>query len=267
MCNFLRNGKFHSPDSMSSTNPNNFEGVNKRSATNRVKDLKAKLLGRQSKLDSSPDGTPRNSGPTKAQTEASDSRVNGVTSQMTSSKSSTNNPAQQDIVVNSALNTKFDLAEDRALSSLVRCVMQYVFGGSGDLESIERAMELYNVRELSNAMVLGGMLEGALQSIESFSMSLEQSNEELVARFPEFMQLLSQASTSKRRRFEYNESSKTVLTVQSKDESSRKLDEMAKLISSLKESNIRLARTIEYRQKQLEPLLYWAKVLETGRLE
>ena len=143
--------------------------------------------------------------------------------------------------------------------------MLYVFDGSTTLDAVDRALETYIAKDVHSASLERGMIESAVESICSARNSLEESNRELSNRFPEFQHLVSNAHLNKKRRLEYNDKASDILAVVSKELSQTRLREMSEILDTLRQSNRKLARTIEYRRRQIEPLMYWATVLETGQ--
>jgi len=242
--------------------------MSSQSATNRVKDLKAKLLGKQRTQPENPESSPIDSVKgdfTHGAAMNPAVRSNPGPVRTTESTQSITSAMNREQLVNLAIASKMDLAEDRAFSSLVKSVMLYVFDGSTGLEEVERAVDAYIAKDVALAALETNMVEIAMDAVNSARVSLEESNRDLAVRFPEFYQLVSDASTNKRRRLEYNEKATGILAIESREQSQARLQEMSEVLDALRQSNRKLARTIEYRRQQMEPLVYWTNVLETGR--
>jgi hypothetical protein len=238
------------------------------SAANRVKDLKAKLLSRQQTHDirqaDSTSSTPK-SDIVNVPVSKDVVRINPASKPANGDAAATTRPLSVDDIVNASVQSKLDLSEDRALGGLVKSVMLYTSDGSICLDTVQKAFEAYSAKELNTWIYLEQAVANALDSVGSARDLLNASNEDLKSLFPDLQKFVKQASLTKRRRFEYNEKSTEILKVNSKEEAGHKFRDLSAGLDALRESNHKLARTIEYRRQQLEPLVYWTKVLETGR--
>lgn len=241
--------------------------MSSQSATNRVKDLKAKLLNKQQKPESNASTTVENaSQPSVSSGGMANHAVppKARSRQPPDNSQSVHSSINREHLVNFGVSAKLELNEDRALASLVKSVMHYVFDDTTGLDAVGRSLDTYIAKELALVNLEGCVLQSAVDSIKSARETIDESNRDLISRFPEFHNLVSDASINKRRRLEYNEKALEILGVDSKEQSRSRVRRIEEILNELRHSNRKLARTIEYRKRQMEPLTYWAKVLESG---
>jgi hypothetical protein len=238
------------------------------SSTNRVRDLKARLLSKQQKpeirdpdsVSSSPKSIAAN-----ITTSKDNMRTNSSSNNTNPHHSATSSTPSTDDIVNASIQSKLDLGEDRVLCSLVKSVMLYLYDGSIGSDTVQKAFEAYSAKELITWNCLEEQIIAALDSLGSARDLLDSSNEDLKRQFPDFQKFVTYASLTKRHRLEYNEKASEILQVNSKEEAGERYREISEVLDALRQSNHRLAKTIEYRNQQLEPLVYWTRVLQTGR--
>jgi len=242
------------------------------SAVSRVKDLKAKILGAKAKKEESPKETPLSTPKSTVSvpsSERGDARLRPPPTSADSSKpriaTMGAHSALLESQINSGIQAKLDLAEDKALTNLAKRVCQYISDPSVGSDASLAAIVNYEIRELQqitihsqNSIETLEKLGFKIQTLLNAAMSLQDSISSATDQ-------LEHSLRAKRQRFEYNAVAKQILQLTSKDDSVTTIAHMENTIHDLKNSNDYIARVVELRRRQMGSILDWVNVLETGR--
>jgi hypothetical protein len=79
------------------------------------------------------------------------------------------------------------------------------------------------------------------------------------------MNAVEEAHNYKKQRIDYNTISGEILDLKSREESLTEIENIEDGITQLQKENDRIARLTEYRRRQLQPIMDWARCLETGQ--
>jgi hypothetical protein len=170
-----------------------------------------------------------------------------------------------DALVNAGINAKLDLAEDKAFTNLARKVTSFISDPSLGTEGIDTALSYYIIREIQQAMLQSRNNISLLELLESQIQSVLDATESVQSNQRAFMNAVEEAHNYKKQRIDYNTISGEILDLKSREESLTEIENIEDGITQLQKENDRIARLTEYRRRQLQPIMDWARCLETGQ--
>ena len=181
------------------------------------------------------------------------------------------NATRIELSTNLGIQSKMDLNEDRALSALVKQIINALQGGidgqstgSTDKESLMVLLDLYSLREVQ---LRSSQAECTAEVLKSISTLVDEIIAATNIQDPTALKAtVANAGLNRVHKLEFDSIARSINQKRAKNDSHSELSRLREVLANLETTNCRLIRVSEYRRRQLSTLNTWVDVLRSGEI-
>lgn len=170
-----------------------------------------------------------------------------------------------------SIQAKTDLADDRPILLVGKSISRFNQGtaAADALESIRLVNEALDNYELRELTLWENQYSSVLEDLKKISDELREFRNIVDAPLEQFVQYRDKVRTAhqgKLSRLEFEAVAGEINKTDSRDVCQSMIKDLEETIESLLLRSEHHLRVMEYRQQQMEPIIFWANVLRSGSL-